>query len=217
MADNLKKIYEKRFSSLEEYRKEVWKILCKKYFQQYISQNSSVLELGGGWGEFINTIKASSKSVMDLNPDTKEHVEQNVKVYQQDCSDHWQIDKSSLDVIFTSNFLEHLPSKEKIEKTIEQSYESLKTGGIIICLGPNIKYTPGIYWDFWDHHTPLTEKSLAEILSLKGFSIKLCLAQFLPYTMSTKIKLPPFFLKIYLYFPFLWKFFGKQFLVIGQK
>lgn len=217
ISTNLQKIYESRFSSLENYRQNVWKILCKEYFQQYISENADVLELGAGWGEFINNIKASSKIAIDLNPATKTHLNKDIIFLQQDCSEDWQTNKSNLDVIFTSNFLEHLPSKEKIEKTIEQAYKCLKANGIIICLGPNIKFIPGAYWDFWDHNIPLTETSITELLKLKGFDIELCIPKFLPYSMSTGIKPPLFFIKLYLKFPLAWKLFGKQFLVVGKK
>lgn len=217
ISTNLQKIYESRFSSLESYRQNVWKILCKEYFQQYISENADVLELGAGWGEFINNIKASNKIAIDLNPATKTHLNKDVIFLQQDCSEEWQTNKSNLDIIFTSNFLEHLPSKEKIEKTIEQAYKCLKSKGIIICLGPNIKFVPGAYWDFWDHNIPLTETSMTELLKLKGFDIELCIPKFLPYSMSTGIKPPLFFIKLYLKFPLAWKLFGKQFLVVGKK
>ena len=36
----------------------------------------------------------------------------------------------------------------------------------MIALGPNIKYLPGSYWDFWDHFLCLTEMSLGEALEV---------------------------------------------------
>jgi predicted SAM-dependent methyltransferase len=76
--------------------------------------------------------------------------------------------QESLDVVFTSNFLEHLPDKVHVERTLAQAWRCLKDDGFIICLGPNIKYVPGAYWDFWDHFIPLTELSLSEVLKMKG-------------------------------------------------
>lgn len=214
---DLQKIYNSRFAEVEQYRQGVWKILCKEYFQQFIPINSTVLELGAGWGEFINNIKAANKMAMDLNPTTKEHLIGGITFFQQDCSEKWQINSSQLDVVFTSNFLEHLSSKEKVEQTIEQAYKCLKLNGIIICLGPNIKFIPGAYWDFWDHHVPLTDLSIIELLKLKGFDIELSLPQFLPYSMSTGVKPPLFFINLYLKMPLVWRIFGKQFLVVGRK
>jgi hypothetical protein len=70
---------------------------------------------------------------------------------------------------------------------------------------------------FFDHITPLDDRSITEALEISGFSIKKCIPRFLPY--STKSRLPKSLmgLKIYLMVPFLWKLFGKQFLIIAEK
>jgi hypothetical protein len=93
----------------------------------------------------------------------------------------------------------------------------LKQGGLIVCLGPNIKYVRGAYWDFWDHIVPITEAGLAELLMLKGFSIQLKIPRFLPFSMSTGRTPPLFLVRLYLKLPVVWPLFGKQFLVIGRK
>ena len=135
----------------------------------------------------------------------------------QDCSKKWNLPDNTLDIVFTSNFFEHLPSKEHIKKTILQAKRCLKSGGKIICLGPNIKYLPGKYWDFWDHHIALTEASLSEILRMNDFVIEKCLPKFLPYTMAKEKTAPLILVKLYLKIPLLWHLFGKQFLIIGEK
>ena len=38
--------------------------------------------------------------------------------HQQDCSEPWEIDPNSLDLVFTSNFFEHLPNKESLDRTM---------------------------------------------------------------------------------------------------
>ena len=179
--------------------------------------NAKVLDLGAGWGEFIRHINAAHKFAMDLNPETGGRVSDDVTFLHQDCSRKWEMESDSLDVIFTSNFLEHLPDKASLERTISEAYRCLKANGVIVCVGPNIKYVPGAYWDFWDRHVPLTEMSLAELLSMNGFRIDLSVARFLPYSMSTGRTPPLFLVKLYLKLPFFWPLFGKQFLVIGRK
>jgi hypothetical protein len=86
----------------------------------------------------------------------------------------------------------------------------------LICIGPNIKYLPGAYWDFWDHYIPLTEQSLKGMLELTGFGIERCTAKFLPYTMVDKRPAPLSLVRWYLKLPWIWNFFGKQFLVIAR-
>lgn len=206
-----------RFSKLEAYRDAVWKILCNDYFSRHIPADSAVLDVGAGWGEFINNIDAQRRIAMDLNADTPDRLADGVEHFLQDCSTPWSLEDGSLDVVFTSNFLEHLRTREAIEATIEEAFRCLKPGGRILCLGPNIKYVPGEYWDFWDHYIPLTELSVAELLTMKGFTVVENVPRFLPYSMSTGSTPPLFFVRAYLRMPWAWRFFGKQFFVVGMK
>jgi SAM-dependent methyltransferase len=215
--DFLQELYTKRIAGLERYRNAVWSILCNDYFSKLISPDARVLDLGAGWCEFINNVEAAKKFAMDLNPETGSHLRTEATFLHQDCSEKWNVPEESLDVVFTSNFFEHLPDKESVERTISEAFRSLKDGGVIICVGPNIKYAPGAYWDYWDHHVPLTETSLGELLELKGFRIISQVARFLPYSMTTGPRPPVAFLRIYLKLPFFWQFIGRQFLVIGRK
>jgi len=175
------------------------------------------LDLGCGWCEFINAVPCRRKFAMDLNPDVERHALPGVKVLQQDCSEKWQVQDESLDVVFTSNFFEHLTSKSALEKTLLEAHRVLKTGGRLIAMGPNIKHLPGAYWDFIDHHLPLTELSLLELMKKCGFEREFCIGRFLPYTMSEGRQYPIWMLRLYLAVPFVWRFWGKQFLVVGRK
>lgn len=213
----LKKIYSQRFIEMKEYRNKVWQIIYSDFLFQYIPHSSIVLDLGSGWGEFINNVIASKKIAMDLNPATEDHLTPGVSFLQQDCSKQWKLESDSLDVVFTSNFFEHLSDKASIDSAVAEAYRCLKKGGKIICLAPNIKYTQGAYWDFWDHHVPITDLSCVELLKINGFKIEQSIPRFLPYSMSTGYNPALFMVKLYLNLPFLWRFFGKQFLVVGIK
>ena len=95
----------------------------------------------------------------------------------------WRLEDGSLNVVFTSNFFEHLPDKAALGRTLEEIFRCLAPNGKLIAMGPNIKHLPGKYWDFWDHHLALTETSLSEGLTNRGFEIAKCVGKFLPYTM----------------------------------
>ncbi len=215
--DTLKQRYNLRFSNIEESRDNVWKVLCSDFFQKLIPRDSCLLDLGAGWGEFINNIEAGRKLAMDLNPETGIRLVDDIDFLNQDCSKPWELKDESLDVVFTSNFLEHLPHKKSIERTFTEANRCLKENGKIICLGPNVKYLSGSYWDFWDHIIPLTERSLIELLKMKGFEIERYVPRFLPYSMSTGRTPPTVLVRAYLKLPLAWPFLGKQFLVVGRK
>lgn len=211
-------IYQKRFLNKDDYRKNVWLILVKLLFQRYIDHDAHVLDLGCGWGEFINQINASHKYAMDINPDSPNFLDSDIKHIQHDCSKPWPLPEDSLDVIFTSNFLEHLNNKEEVSDALKQAYGALKKDGLIICMGPNIRFTSDVYWDFWDHHVAISDRSLSELLQLIGFQNEKVISKFLPYTMSGDDPPPPLWmLKLYLKIPMIWKIFGKQFLIMARK
>lgn len=214
--EDLKRIYAQRFASQMDYRNRVWRILVDDFFSNYVPANAAVLDLGCGYGEFINNVKAAFKFGMDLNPDTPSHLNPDVKFLYQDCSQRWDIPDHSLDVVLTSNFFEHLPDKTSLGKTLDETRRCLKPGGCLIAMGPNIKYLADAYWDFWDHHVALSDVSIKEALETRGFTTEACIGRFLPYTMSRKRPIPDLFIKVYLKLPPVWRFFGKQFLVVAR-
>jgi SAM-dependent methyltransferase len=152
-----------------------------------------------------------------LNPDAPRFLAADVRFLQQDCSARWQCEDGSLDVVFTSNFFEHLPSKSALRLTLEEVFRCLKPGGKLLAMGPNIRFLPGEYWDFWDHHLALSDRSLAEGLESCGFSIAENHDRFLPYTMVNRREQPLFLLSWYLKLRPTWRFFGKQFLVVAVR
>jgi SAM-dependent methyltransferase len=213
---DLEAAYRRRFQQHVDYRNGVWKILVNSWFSQWISPTSRLLDLGCGWGEFINHARAASRWGMDLNPESRSHIQSGVELLPHDCTQPWPLSDDSLDVVFTSNLFEHLESKEALGRTLREARRCLAPGGRIICIGPNIRALPGAYWDFWDHILPLTERSLSEALELEGFRITKSLARFLPYNMSGRFKPPLFLVHMYLRLPWAWPMFGRQFLVIAE-
>lgn len=216
-SDLLKEEYRLRFAGQEAYREAVWRILCCEFFSDYIDERDAVLDLGAGWGEFSRNIRAKSRFAMDMNPDCKSRLEGIANVLLQSCSDPWSLPSSSLDVVFTSNFLEHLPDKGAVERTLAEAYRCLRPGGRLLAMGPNIRYVGGRYWDFWDHHLPLTHLSLAEVLRMSGFRVDRTVERFLPFTMSQGRPVPLTAVRLYLRLPWLWRWFGAQFFIVASR
>jgi SAM-dependent methyltransferase len=217
IQSQLQIIYSNRFEGLAHYLNEVWKVLVRHFFSRWVRPDQTILDLGCGYGEFINNVNTAKKFAMDLNPTTKNRLRPDVQFLEQDCSAPWPLPTNSLDIIFTSNFFEHLPCKSALQATLLEAYGCLKPGGHLIALGPNVRYLSGEYWDFFDHHLALTERSLAEVLIMSGFTVEMAVPKFLPYTMSQGFRPPLFALHFYLKLPFVWHLFGRQFLVVGRK
>jgi SAM-dependent methyltransferase len=216
-SQDLQRIYDARFAGSLQYRLEVWRVLIGDIFQQFVDHNDSVLDLGCGYGEFIRQVRCGKRFGMDLNPDVPKFLGDGIKCILQDCSTRWPLEDSSLNVVFTSNFFEHLPDKAALGRTLDEIGRCLKATGKLIAMGPNIRFLPGSYWDFWDHYVPLTERSLSEALVNRGFEIHTCHAKFLPYTMARGPKYPLGLLRAYLRIKFAWQIFGKQFLIVAVR
>lgn len=214
----LQAIYQRRFTAANAaYRHRLWAVLVKDFFQPMIAPDAVVLDLGCGYGEFINHVRCRTRHAMDLNPTSPEHLDPAVNFHFQDCSKRWDLPDASLDLIFTSNFFEHLPDKLALKLTLIEAARCLRPGGRLIALGPNIKYVQGAYWDFWDHFLCLTELSLAEALENNGFIVRRAIPRFLPYTTVNQPAFPMCFVRAYLRMPLIWPWFGRQFLVIAER
>jgi ubiquinone/menaquinone biosynthesis C-methylase UbiE len=215
---SISRLYARRFDDRERLAKhDLWKTLCKAFLQKYVPPDSAVLDIGAGYCEFINNISAGRKYAVDPNEDARGCADAEVKVFNGYSTDLSFLADSSIDVVFMSNLLEHLPTKQDVAVTLSEAHRVLKPRGRLLLLQPNIRYLYKDYWDFFDHHIPLSDRSLAEALKMAGFSIEKLFSKFLPYTTKSGLPKKPFLLKIYLKVPFLWKLFGKQMFIVSRK
>jgi SAM-dependent methyltransferase len=218
MAKNLTAIYRHRFDEIGiEKRQRVWRLLCSDFFDALVGKDKDVLDMACGYGEFINNIAARRRYATDLNPDVPRHLNDDVAFFLAPSVNMAGIGDQSVDVVFTSNFLEHLPDTAACDSTFAEVSRVLRAGGRFIVLGPNIRYLFREYWDFYDHHLPLSHLSLAEGLEAQGFRVIRNIPRFLPYTMRSRLPSADGLVRIYLRTPIAWRVFGKQFLVIAEK
>lgn len=214
----LDELYRQRFPYQALASKQaVWKVLCENFFQRYIAATDTVVDIGAGYCEFINNIRAARRIAVDLNPDVSRFAASDVHVINEPCTAIQTLDTGSVDAVFMSNFLEHLPTKQLILDTFHETHRILRGGGRIIVLQPNIRYVGGEYWDYFDHHTPLTDRSLVEALQLAGLHPTVVHPRFLPYTTKSRLPKSPWLVRFYLKQPWAWRFLGKQALVVANK
>ncbi len=217
MSEDLRAIYRRRFEPEQAARHEVWRVLIDSWFVRYLEGVDSVLDLGAGWGHFVNQVDVPNRYAIDLNPDAPNRLAPGVDLVGTDATRPWELDAGSLDLVFTSNFLEHLPSRDAVAEVLAHARRSLRPGGRIVCLGPNVRYMPGSYWDFFDHQVPLTDRSLAEVLEIGGFRVDERIGRFLPATMAGRRVPPSFLIRAYLRVPPVWRLVGRQFLVTATR
>lgn len=219
MSDELARLYANRFDQSDRAWKDaIWEILWRRVFSAWVRPEDTVVDLGAGYCEFINHARAARRIAVDLNPETRALAAPGVEVHASSADRLSFLGDASVDVVFTSNFLEHLPSKEVIGRVFEEAKRVLKPGGRFILMGPNVRYVPGEYWDYFDHHIPLTHASVGEGLLLHGFTLERVEAKFLPYTVkASKLRLR-WLVDLYLRLrPLSSAMLGKQFLVVARR
>lgn len=215
---DLAALYRFRFRESERPQKmRIWQVLCANYFQRLIGDGQIVADLACGYGEFINNIKAAKKYAIDLNPDARQFLYPDVEFCLSRADKIDAIASDAVDVVFTSNFLEHLKTKEECDAVLAEVKRILKPGGRFVVMGPNIRYLATEYWDFYDHYLPLSHLSLEEGLVQAGYEIDSIIPRFLPYTTRSALPQHPALIALYLKVPFAWRILGKQFLVVGRK
>ena len=215
----LQAVYSSRFSSEELASKtELWGVLVESFLQPLIPPDATVVDLGAGNCEFINAVHAHKRIAVDLNPDTDRLAAPGVEVLRTSSESMEAIPNDTVDVVFTSNFFEHLTSKDSLLTTLTETRRILKVGGRLIVLMPNIRNIPGAYWDYLDHHLPLTHHSLSEALDLSGFRVDTVIPKFLPYTVrNSRVRARRWMLRLYLKLRPAWWLLGKQMLVVATK
>jgi len=216
--NRIEALYRSRFSSAERMWKDrMWRTLCRRFLQRYVGRTDVVLDLACGLGEFTRHIAAGRKIAVDLNEAAREHLAADVEFHAATAERMEFLPDGSVDVCFSSNFLEHLPTKAAVDSVLAEVFRVLRPGGRYMAIQPNIRYAYREYWDFWDHFTALSDRSCTEAFCLAGFEVERVIPRFLPFTTKGKTGVHPSALAVYLAFPPVWRLFGKQFFIVGRK
>lgn len=217
MKEYVNEIYTNRFEESSAERDAVWQVLCADYFPRFVPRGATVLDLAAGYCEFINNIKCGRKIAVDLNPETRARADDDVEFFEASSTDLPAELDGQVDVVFVSNFFEHLDDKNELMSTLGEIHRVLRPGGNLIVMQPNIKLIGGAYWDFVDHSLPLTETSLREAFELSDFRVTFEKTRFLPYTMQSRLPAHPLLVKAYLRLPPAQWLLGKQTLMVGER
>lgn len=216
--DDLALLYRTRFSEADLARKDaIWKVLCEHFFQRYIPPGSTVLDIASGHGEFLRHIRAERKLAIDLNPEAARFLPAGAEFHLGSAADLSCIGTASVDVCFSSNFFEHLPSKEILDIVLGEALRVLRPNGLYIAMQPNLRYAPGEYWDYYDHVLPLTHLSCREAFVKAGFEIRELIDRFIPFSTSSRLPQHPLLVRLYLACRPVWRILGRQFVIVARK
>lgn len=218
MDDAIPDLYHYRFQPGEREQKlAIWAQICRYFEGRYIGPTDTVLDLGAGDCMFVNQIRCGRRFAVDLSPHLEEHVDPEVTTFVRDVGELRDLELPPIDVVFASNVFEHVRTKELLFTTLQHVFALLRPGGRLIVMQPNLRYLGGEYWDFLDHHIPLTHRSMEEVLHLTGFALEEVRPRFLPYTTKSRLPQHPALVWLYLRCRPAHRLLGKQMLVVARK
>jgi len=193
-------------------RKKVWDAIVDHLQPKFFDNIETVVELGCGYGDFINSVKAVKKIAVDIN-DCKDYLGSDVTFYKKNVIDLEFIKANSVDLVFASNLVEHLVWEE-IDKMMYEIIRILRKNSKLILIQPNYRLCTSNYFDDYTHRTILSDVSLSDYLKSKGFRINYVNPSYLPFSMQGILPKTYFLTKLYLELnsPIL----GKQMLVVSE-
>lgn len=195
-------------------RRKVW-LAIVDYLSRFVSDDMAVIvDVGCGYGDFINNIRGKRLVAVDLNANAKKYLQDGIEFFCSPASDLSFIDASSVDLVFTSNLLEHLTDSE-LDVIMSEFRRILKVGGVVITMQPNFYYAYREYFDDYTHKKVFSHESLVDLFLANGFGLVAIEKRFLPFSLKSRLPKSYWLTKIYL--SLFYRPFAKQMLGVFKK
>lgn len=194
-------------------RNIVWSALWRYYFSKRITSDFTVLDLGCGYGEFINNVCAKRRIALDSWPEFPNYLAPGVEPIIASVTDLDSLADGSIDYAFASNLFEHI-TQEQLATVLAALRQKLSARGSITMIQPNYRYAASEYFDDYTHVSIWSHISMADFLAANGYVVTEVRPRFLPLTVKSRLPVWPILIRIYLMLPF--KPMGKQMLLSAR-
>jgi hypothetical protein len=194
-------------------RGTVWRALWRYFFSHRIGRDDCVLDLGAGYGDFINSVIARRRIAVDIWDGVRQHVAPGVETIVGPVHELNTIADGAVDYAFASNVFEHIP-QEMLVKVLDALKRTFSARGRLTILQPNYRYAFREYFDDYTHVSIYSHISLPDFLRANGWEVLEVRPRFLPLTVKSRMPTWPILIAAYLKSPF--KPMGKQMLVVAR-
>lgn len=188
----------------------VWQSLWKYYFSRQVRPDDCVLDLGCGYGDFINSVVARRRIAIDAWPGFTRHVAPGVEAIIGLVTELDVLPDASVDFAFASNLLEHLPQADVV-RILAGLRRKLRPDGSLTIVQPNWRYAYREYFDDYTHVSVWSHVSLGDFLGANGWDVLEVIPRFLPLTVKSRLPVHPWLIRAWLMSPV--KPMGKQMLM----
>jgi SAM-dependent methyltransferase len=191
-------------------RDVLWQSLWRFYFSRLIRPDDCVLDLGCGYGSFINAVRAKRRIAIDTWLEFPPLLNPGIEAVVGRVTELGFLAAGTIDFAFASNLFEHLTQAD-FRVVLEGLRDKLSPRGTLTILQPNYRYAYREYFDDYTHTTVYSHVSLCDFLTANGYEVIEARPRFLPLTVKSRLPVSPLLIGVYLASPF--KPWGKQMLV----
>jgi len=191
-------------------RDVLWQSLWRYRFSGMVRSSDCVLDLGAGYGSFINTVVARRRIAVDAWEGFPAHLAPGIEHRIGSVTELDFLEDASVDFAFASNLFEHL-TREQFATVLAALRRKLTAEGTLTIVQPNYRYAFREYFDDFDHKSVYSHVSLTDFLVASGYEVFLVEPRFMPLSVKGRLPVRPWLIRAWLASPI--KPIGKQMLV----
>ena len=180
-------------------RRQVWREIVR-FVAKDAPAAHTVVELGAGYCDFINQFPARRKIAFDLNPEMAAFAAPEVELRTTDAISLPGIPPESVDLVFASNFLEHL-NRNELDALLPRIRTVLASDGRLILLQPNYRLCAKRYFEDPTHQTVFDDTSIVTLLDAHAFRVVRVEPGLLPFSMRSRLPRWACLTRLYLHSP----------------
>ena len=191
-------------------RDVLWQSLWRYRFSAMVRPDDCVLDLGAGYGNFINSVVARRRIAVDAWDGFPAHLAPGIEHNVGSVTDLEFLEDSAVDFAFASNLFEHL-TKDDFSTVLAALRRKLSASGTLTIVQPNYRYAYREYFDDFDHKSIYSHVSMADYLVANGYEVFVVEPRFMPLSVKGRLPVKPLLIRAWLASPV--KPMGKQMLI----